>query len=100
MLRLRWVFLAAVLGLFVTIMGTAYFLELRKIHSLTNRVDRKMEELVSMSRFVQELEEKVAFYSTPDGMAHMARDQFNFSFPGELVYKLERGEGPLPRKKQ
>lgn len=99
MLRLRWILLAAVLGLCTTIMGTAYFLEIRKIRTLTERVDQRMEDLVAMSRFVQELREKVAFYSTPDGMAHIARDQFNFSYPGERVYKLEVRENPLPRKK-
>lgn len=89
MLRLRWILLAAILSLFVAIMGTAYFIELQKISRLTAAVDERMARLVSLSRTVQELQEKVAFYGTPEGVAHLAREQYNLAFPGEQVYKIE-----------
>lgn len=81
-------------------MGTAYFLELRKIHRLTALADERMVVLVSMSRSVQELQEKVIFYSTPEGVAHLAREQYNLSFPGERVFKIEVQKNSLPEGKQ
>jgi cell division protein FtsB len=99
-LRLRWILLAAAVSLFTAIMGTAYFLELRKIGRLTSLADERMAVLVSMSRSVQELREKVAFYNTPEGVAHLAREQYNLSFPGEMVFKIEVKKDSLPRKKQ
>ena len=53
-----------------------------------------------MSRSVQELREKVAFYGTPDGVAHLAREQYNLSFPGEMVFKIEVKKNSLPREKR
>ncbi|MDD2452354.1 MAG: septum formation initiator [Synergistaceae bacterium] len=100
MLRLRWILLAAFLGLFAAIMGTEFFLEFRKIARLTSLTDERMVRLVSMSRSVQELREKVSFYSTPEGVAHLAREQYNLSFPGERVFRLEVQKNSLPRKKQ
>ncbi len=102
MLRLRWILLAAALSLFAAIMGTAYFLELQKISRLTAAVDERMARLVSMSRTVQELQEKVVFYGTPEGVAHLAREQYNLAFPGERVYKIEvkKEKNSLPGEKR
>lgn len=100
MLRLRWILLAAAVSLFAAIMGTAYFLEFRKIGRLTALADERMAVLVSMSRSVQELREKVDFYSTPEGVAHLAREQYNLSFPGEMVFKIEVKKNSLPREKR
>ena len=100
MLRLRWILLAALLSLFVAIMGTAYFLELQKISRLTAAVDERMARLVSMSRTVQELQEKVAFYGTPEGVAHLAREQYNLSFPDEIVFRIKVDKKTLPTQKQ
>lgn len=94
MLRLRWILLVASISLFGAIMGTAYFIELRKVSRLTDLADQRMAELVSMSRTVQELREKAAFYSTPEGLAHLAREQYNLSFPGEMIFKIEFGKNP------
>ncbi len=100
MLRLRWILLAALLSLFAAIMGTSYLLEIRKINQLTGLVDERMAVLVSMSRTVQELREKIAFYSTSEGLAHLAREQYNLSFPGELVFKIEKRKNSLPEGRQ
>ena len=96
MLRLRWIFLAALLGLFAAIMGTSYYVEMKKINRLTALVDERMAVLVSMSRTVQELQEKIAFFGTSEGLAHLAREKYNLSFPEELVFKIERAPESLP----
>lgn len=100
MLRLRWVFLAAFLSLLGAITATAYILEIRKINRLTALADERMAALVSMSRSVQELRDKAAFYSTQEGVAHLAREQYNLSFPGEIVFKIEVEKKSLPVRKQ
>lgn len=101
MLKLRWILLAAAISLFGAIMGTAYFIELRKISRLTALADQRMAELVSMSRTVQELRERVAFYGTSEGLAHLAREQYNLSFPGEMIFRLEfnKNKNSLPEDK-
>ena len=96
MLRLRWIILAAVLSLFAAIMGTSYYIEMRKITHLTALVDERMALLVSMSRTVQELQEKIAFFGTSEGLAHLAREKYNLSFPGEMIFKIERKQESLP----
>ncbi len=96
MLRLRWIILAAVLSLFAAIMGTSYYIEMRKITRLTALVDERMALLVSMSRTVQELQEKIAFFGTSEGLAHLAREKYNLSFPGEMIFKIERKQESLP----
>ena len=100
MLRLRWILLAALLSLFAAIMGTSYHLEIKKINRLTALVDERMATLVSMSRTVQELQEKIAFYGTSEGLAHLAREQYNLTFPGELVFKIEKRKKSLPEGRQ
>jgi cell division protein FtsB len=99
-LRLRWILLAALLSLLGAITVTAYVLEIRKINRLTVLADERMAELVSMSRSVQELREKAAFYSTMEGVAHLAREQYNLSFPDEIVFKIEVEKKSLPAKGQ
>jgi len=96
LLRLRWIILAAVLSLFAAIMGTSYYTEMRKITRLTALVDERMAVLVSMSRTVQELQEKIAFFGTSEGLAHLAREKYNLSFPGEMIFKIERKQESLP----
>jgi len=89
MVRLRWVLLFASIVCLVAIMGTAYFMEIRKIKRLSRLLDLKMEYLVELSRKNQEMEGKLKFYSTPEGIARLAREQFNMTFPSEKFYKIE-----------
>ncbi|MGI6252307.1 MAG: septum formation initiator [Synergistaceae bacterium] len=100
MLRLRWIFLAALMALLAAITATAYFAEIRKINALTALADERMAVLVSMSRSVQELREKAAFYSTQEGVAHLAREQYNLSFPDEIVFRIKVDKKTLPTQKQ
>jgi len=89
MIRLRWVALMAALVCFLAIVGTAYVLELRKIGRLSSVIDERMDRLVSMTRDVQLLKEKIIFYKTPEGVARLAREQFNLTFPDEKIYRIE-----------
>jgi cell division protein FtsB len=98
-LRLRWVVLAAAVALFATIMGTAYVIELREIHELSATIDSRMELLVGKTRALQEMREQISFYSTEEGVAHMARDKYNLAMPGEKIYKIIITSGDvLPKK--
>jgi cell division protein FtsB len=42
-----------------------------------------------MSRDIQLLEEKIRFYNTPEGIARLAREQFNLTLPGEQIFRIE-----------
>jgi cell division protein FtsB len=33
-------------------------------------------------------------------VAHLAREQYNLSFPGEMVFKIEVKKNSLPREKR
>lgn len=89
MIRLRWVALIAA-GLCVgAIILTACVMELREIRSLSRVVDERMDRLVELTRNIQVLKEKVIFYKTPEGIARLAREQFNMVYPDEQMYRIE-----------
>lgn len=89
MIRLRWVALIAAGLCFLAIVGTTYVLELRKISRLSSIIDERMDRLVSVTRDVQILKEKIIFYKTPEGVARLAREQFNFTYPDEMFFRIE-----------
>lgn len=86
--RLRWVVLFCACSLFLAIMGTSYYREMSRISRLSRVVDARMARLVSMSRTMQEYQEKIDYYSTPEGVARLAREQFNLVLPGEKIYRI------------
>ncbi|HQO83323.1 MAG TPA: septum formation initiator [Synergistales bacterium] len=97
MIRLRWVALIMAGLCFLAIVGTAYILELKKISGLGSIVDERMERLVAVTRDVQVLREKIIFYRTPEGVARLAREQFNLTYPGEQIFRIELvSEDSLP----
>ena len=99
MLRLRWIVFAAIVILFVTIMGTAYILEWRQVDRLSSTLDERMELLVAKPRSLQDLRERISFYSTAEGVAHLARDQYNLVMPGEMIYRIVvTSKDVLPKK--
>lgn len=99
MLRLRWIVLAAIVILFVTIMGTAYILEWRQVDRLSSTLDERMVVLVEKTRSLQDLRERISFYSTAEGVAHLARDQYNLVMPGEMIYRIVvTSKDVLPKK--
>ncbi|HON33286.1 MAG TPA: septum formation initiator [Synergistales bacterium] len=99
MIRLRWVALITAGLCFLAIVGTAYILELKKIGRLGSIVDERMDRLVAATRDVQVLKEKILFYKTPEGVARLAREQFNLTLPGERIFRVEVvSQDPLPEK--
>lgn len=87
--RLKWVFLICAFALFSAIMMTTYIHEIRHISRLSSLVDLKMETLIRKSRDVQKYREQVDYYSTPEGVEKLAREEFNMAYPGEKVYHIE-----------
>jgi cell division protein FtsB len=86
--RLRWIFVAAMVTLFLFIAGTVYFFEIQKIARLRLAVAARSAVLAEKERSVKELREKVAFYNNDEGIAHLAREQHNLVFPGERVFMI------------
>jgi cell division protein FtsB len=87
--RLRWVVFFAAALCILSIITTAYIMEIQKIRRLSSLVDQRMDRLVRMSRDIQLLEEKIRFYNTPEGIARLAREQFNLTLPGEQIFRIE-----------
>lgn len=84
--RLRWIIFAAFGLLVVFIAGTVYFYELQKIASLREAIAERTAQLEERERNVQAYREKINFYKTKEGIAHLAREQYNLALPGERVF--------------
>jgi len=48
-----------------------------------------MEELVGVERETQKLKQDIRYYSTPEGIARLATEQFNLVQSGDRIYKIE-----------
>ena len=88
--RLRWMFIAAFATLLFFIAATVYYFEFQKLTRLKFAVTESSVRLADKERSVNSYREKVAFYETDEGIAHLAREQYNMAFPGERVYTIER----------
>ena len=87
--RLRWIIFAAAVTFLIAVLLTSFFKELERIDVLSGTMDKRMEELVAEERKTQELKQKIEYYSTPEGIARLAREQFNLVLSGEVIYKIE-----------
>ena len=87
--RLRWLIFAAAVTFLIAVLLTSFFKELERIDVLSGTLDKRMEELVAEERKSQELKQKIEYYSTPEGIARLAREQFNLVLSGEVIYKIE-----------
>ena len=87
--RLRWIIFAAAVTFLIVVLLTSFFKELERIDVLSGTMDKRMEELVAEERKSQELKQKIEYYSTPEGIARLAREQFNLVLSGEVIYKIE-----------
>lgn len=84
--------MAAFILLLLLIAGTHYFFEVRRIAQLNAAVEEKEELLRRKQDSVRDYREKVTFYSSQEGIEHMAREQYNLVFPGERVIILKSGD--------
>ena len=88
--RLRWMFVAALAILLFFIAATVYYFEFQELMRLKLAVAKSSAKLAEKERSIKNYREKVAFYKTDEGIAHLAREQYNLAFPGEQVYIIER----------
>lgn len=87
--RLRWVIYMAAVTFLIAVLLTSFFKEFERIDNLYSTLDERMEELVEEERKTQQLERDINYYSTPEGIARLAREQFNLVLSGETIYKIE-----------
>ena len=87
--RLRWIIFAAAVTFLIAVLLTSFFKELERIDVLSGTLDKRMEELVAEERKSQDLKQNIEYYSTPEGIARLAREQFNLVLSGEVMYKIE-----------
>ncbi len=87
--RLRWVIYMAAVTFLIAVLLTSFFKEFERIDNLSSTLDERMEELVEEERKTQQLERDINYYSTPEGIARLAREQFNLVLSGETIYKIE-----------
>jgi cell division protein FtsB len=75
------------------------FREAGRIERLSNVLEARMQELVELTRKSQELQDKIDYYSSPSGIAYLAREEFNLVRPGERIYRIEIvSEDELPKE--
>jgi cell division protein FtsB len=87
--KLRWLVVYAVITFIIAVTVVTFFKEIGRIERISDALDIKMKELVELTRKNQELDEKVAFYSSSAGIAYLATVEYNLVRPGEKKYKLE-----------
>ncbi|MDR0764667.1 MAG: septum formation initiator family protein [Synergistaceae bacterium] len=87
--RIRWLVIYAVTTFIMAVTVVTFFKEIGRIERLADVLDAKMGELVELTRKNQELQEKIAYYSSPAGIAHVATEEYNLVRPGEKIYKIE-----------
>jgi cell division protein FtsB len=87
--KIRWLVVYAVITFIIAVTVVTFFKEIGRIERMSDALDGKMGELVELTRKNQELNEKVAYYSSPAGIAHVATEEYNLVRPGEKIYKIE-----------
>lgn len=87
--KLRWVIYTAFIAFLVSVMLVSFFKEIRRVEMLSKKLDERMAERIAVERDSQELKRKIEYYSTPEGIARLAREQFNLVHSGEVLYKIE-----------
>ena len=87
--KIRWVIIYAVTSFIMAVTVVTLFREIGRIERLSNVLEARMEELVELTRKSHELQEKISYYSSPAGIAYLAREEFNLVRPGEKIYRIE-----------
>ncbi|MDO4785733.1 MAG: septum formation initiator family protein [Fretibacterium sp.] len=96
---LRRIVVAAFVLLVLFIIGTHYFFEARRIAQLKAAVEEREALLRQKQESVRDYREKVVFYSSQEGIEHMAREHYNLVFPNERVILIrsdDAGPGGVP----
>lgn len=88
--RIRWIFVFVSTLLILLITGTVLFFEAEKIVNLIAITADRMGQIAEKQSKVVEYREQIEFYKTDKGIAHLGREQYNFIFPGEQVFVIEK----------
>ena len=97
--KLRWVLFCAGVSFLAAVLLTSFFKEINKIDELSATLDKRMDDLMAEERKNQKLRQDINFYSTPDGIARLATEQFNLVRSGDRIYKIEmNSESEQPAK--
>ncbi len=87
--RLRWVFLLTLVGVCLGVLWTSYGYELARMHRLTALLDRKMTALAQLQRKLESTREQLQYVQTQEGLAEIARRDFNMLGPDERLFWLD-----------
>lgn len=87
--KLRWLIVYAIAVFIFAVTVVTFFKEIGRIERLAMALEAKMDELVELTRKNQEIQEKIGYYKTPEGIAFLAREEFNLVKSGEKIYRIE-----------
>jgi cell division protein FtsB len=79
----------AVASFLAAVSVVSFFKEVGRIERLSMALESRMEELVETTRKNQDLQEKISYYKTPEGIARLAIEEFNLVKSGEKIYRIE-----------
>lgn len=80
-------FALIVLGLAITL--SYYRFELDRIAQIREQIGKSEVVLQKKRESVRDYKEKVEFYKTPEGVEHLAREQYNLINNGDRVFLLK-----------
>ena len=86
---LRRILFASVILLVLSITVTYYIFEISRIAQLEEAIEKQEAVLNDRRESVRSYQDQVAFYKTPEGIQHLAREQYNLVMPGERVILLK-----------
>lgn len=76
-------------SLILLIAGTILWFEIERVFSFSSVMERLSSELEQKSESIAEFREQIAFYKTDEGIAHLGREIYNFTYPNERIYLLD-----------
>jgi cell division protein FtsB len=99
--RIRWVAIYAIASFLAAVSIVTFFKEVGRIERLSMALESRQEELTEATRKNQELQEKINYYKTPEGIAYRAREEFNLVKSGEKMYRIKiiSDDHPVAEKK-
>lgn len=86
-----------VLAVVITAITISYYrFELDRIAQIREAIEKSEAVLKEKRETVRSYKEKVAFYKTNEGAAHLAREQYNLIEKGERVVILQQSSDNMP----
>ena len=85
---LKQIALLFLVALVLAITFGYYSFELERIAQIRDAIGKSEELLKQKRQSVQDYKDKVEFYKTEEGAAHLAREQYNLVGAGETVILL------------